>query len=140
MAKVYCWWFADGRPINAQEIGQIVYNYRAKEVHKEFIKGTAQVTKSKQLKEHFERGVEIYQKHLDILQSILSKNHLPKLPTWENEVLETTIFPFSYRLMHFKHAALMSETSARSCIIKCDEKRYWSTLYAFNGRSPIAYG
>lgn len=106
-------WFTEKRPINAQEIAQIVFNYRATEVHKELLKGAVQVTKSKELKKHFERGVEIYQKHLEIFQTILTENGLPMFPTWENEILDTTDSPFSERVLHFKHAALTSQTSAR---------------------------
>lgn len=118
-------WFTDKRPINALEIGQIIYNYRTTEIHKEFIKGAAQVTKSKELKKHFEHGVEIFQKHLEVFQSILSENGLPKLPTWESEILDTNSSPFSDRLMCYKHAALTSQASARygaslSCVMRKD--------------------
>lgn len=43
-------WFTDRRPINAQEIGQIIYNYHSTEVHKEFINGASRVAKTKELK------------------------------------------------------------------------------------------
>jgi hypothetical protein len=103
----------DTRPLNALEIGQIVYNFHATETHKEFIKGAAQVTNSKELKEHFQRGVKIFDKQLEIFQSILTKNGLPKLPTWETEIIDTTDSPFSERVLLYKHAALTSQASAR---------------------------
>lgn len=106
-------WFTDRRPINAQEIGQIIYHYRATEIHKEVIKTAIQVTKTKEFKKHFERGVDIYQKHLDVFKSILSENNLPKLTTWENEILDTTDSPFSDRIWQFKHAALTAQVAAR---------------------------
>lgn len=105
--------FSDTRPINALEIGQLVYNFHATEIHKEFIKGAAQVTNSKELKEHYQRGVEIFDKQLEVFQKVLSKNGLPKLPTWETEILDTTDSPFSERVMLYKHAALTSQASAR---------------------------
>lgn len=105
--------FTDTRPLNALEIGQIVHNFHATEIHKEFISGAAQVTNSKELKEHYQRGVDISDKQLEIFQSILTKNGLPKLPTWETEILDTTASPFSERVMLYKHAALTSQASAR---------------------------
>ncbi|WP_147535747.1 DUF3231 family protein [Bacillus marasmi] len=105
--------FSDTRPINALEIGQLVYNYHATEVHKEFIKGAAQVSSSKDLQENYQRGTKIFEKQLEVFQLVLSQNGLPKLPTWETEILDTTESPFSERLMFFKHAALTSQTAAR---------------------------
>ncbi|WP_180994396.1 DUF3231 family protein [Bacillus sp. Marseille-P3661] len=104
---------SDTRPLNALEIGQIVYNYNATEIHKEFIRGSAQVTNSKELKDHYLRGVDIFDKQLEVLQKVLSKNGLPKLPTWETEVFDTTDSPFSERVMLYKHAALTSQAAAR---------------------------
>jgi rubrerythrin len=106
-------WFAERRPINTAEISQLVFNFKATELHKTFMKSFAQVTPSKQLKKHFERGVEILQKHLDIFQSILTENDLPKLPTWESELTDTTVSPFSDRLMLYKMTLLASEASGR---------------------------
>jgi hypothetical protein len=42
------------------------------------------------------------QKHLKIFQDILSENNLPQLPTWESEITDSTVAPFSDRLMLFK--------------------------------------
>ena len=106
-------WFADRRPINAVEISLLEYNFRSTEFHKTFLKIFAQVTPSRKIKDHFARGVEIYQKHQDIFQSILSENDLPKLPTWESELTDTTISPFSERLMVFKMALLTASSSGQ---------------------------
>ncbi|WP_404332051.1 DUF3231 family protein [Mesobacillus maritimus] len=106
-------WFAERRPINTAEISQLVFNFKATELHKTFMKKFAQVTPSKKLKKHYERGVEILQKHLDIFQSILTENDLPKLPTWESELTDTAVSPFSDRLMLYKMTLLTSEASGR---------------------------
>jgi hypothetical protein len=104
---------SDTRPLNALEISQLVYNHRATEIHKEFIKGAAQVTSSTELKEHYQRGVKIFNKQLEVLQLSLSHNGLPMLPTWESEILDTNESPFSERIMLYKHAALTSQAAAR---------------------------
>ncbi|MDQ0194570.1 hypothetical protein [Paenibacillus wynnii] len=83
-------WFADRRPINAIEIALLEYNFRSTEFHKTFLKSFAQITKNPELKEHFVRGDEIYQKHLEIFQS-----------------------PFSERLMLFKMSLLVASSSGQ---------------------------
>jgi hypothetical protein len=118
-------WFADRRPINALEINVLEYNFKTTEFHKTFMKAFAQVTPSKELKKHFERGVEMFQKQLEIFQSILTENDLPKLPTWESEILDTTVSPFSDRLMLYKVSLLTSAAAGRygnalSCVQRKD--------------------
>lgn len=106
-------WFADRRPINAIEINQLVYNFKSTEFHKTFTKAFAQITPSNELKKHFQRGTEIFQKHLEIFQSILTENDLPKLPTWESELTDTTVSPFSDRLMLYKMTLLTPAAAGR---------------------------
>lgn len=55
----------------------------------------------------------MYQKQLEIFQSLLSENGLPKLPTWENEITGTTVAPFSERLMLYKTTLLTSANASR---------------------------
>jgi hypothetical protein len=76
-----------------------------------------------ELKKHFQRGVEMLQKHLDIFQSILTENDLPKLPTWESELTDTTASPFSDRLMLYKMTLLAAETSSRYGTALCTVQR-----------------
>jgi hypothetical protein len=99
-------WLTDKRPLTAQEISALTFNFKGREVHKELLRSFAQIASSKELRGHFQRGVEICQKHLDIIQSILTENDLPKLPTWESEITDSTAAPFSERLMLFKMSAL----------------------------------
>ncbi|WLD92606.1 DUF3231 family protein [Alkalihalobacillus sp. AL-G] len=106
-------WFADRRPINTMEISQLVHNLKSTEVHKTFLKIFSQITSSNELRKHFERGVEMFQKHLDIFQSVLTENDLPKLPTWESELTDTTVSPFSDRLMLYKMTLLTSAAAGR---------------------------
>lgn len=95
-------WFTDRRPLNVQEISQLEFCFKGTEHHKEFLKSFAQTSQSKELRNHFQRGAEILQKHLEIFQNILSENALPHLPTWESEITDSTVSPFSDRLMLFK--------------------------------------
>ncbi|WP_167577760.1 DUF3231 family protein [Ammoniphilus sp. YIM 78166] len=106
-------WFADRRPLNSVEIGQLVYNFKSTEMTRTFIKAMAKVTPTKSLQKLFERGVSLYEKHLDIFQSIVSENHLPHLRTWEDQILDSAVSPFSDRLMLYKMHLLASATVGR---------------------------
>ena len=106
-------WFTERRPLNVQEISQLEFCFKAAEHQKEFLKSFAQTTQSKELRNHFQRGKEILQKHLEIFQDILSENDLPHLPTWESEITDSTVAPFSDRLMLFKMMLLTGTLSVR---------------------------
>lgn len=106
-------WITGKRPLNVIEISQLEMNFKAVELHKEMYSIFSQMTPSQELKEHFQRGVEILKKHLDTFQDYLSENDLPKLPTWESELKEVTISPFSDRLMLYKMSLLSSAGAGR---------------------------
>jgi hypothetical protein len=103
------------RPLNTAEIFNLVINFQGTEVLSLFFKVFAQFKLSKEHKveQHFIRGVEIMDKHLQIMQARLSESGLPKLPTWESELTDSTTSPFSERLMLFKSAILLSATAGR---------------------------
>lgn len=106
-------WFTDRRPLNVQEISHLASCFKATEHHKEFLKSFVQTTQSKELRHYFQRGAEILQKHIEVFQRLLSENDLPHLPTWESEILDSTISPFSERLMLFKMTLLTETVSIR---------------------------
>ena len=128
-------WFTERRPLTSYEITQLVANIRINEVTKEFMRGFAQVTRSNEFKNHFHRGAEIRQKHIEIFQSILFANELPQLPTWESEVTDTTVPPFSDRLMLFKMTLLTGATAGHygvslSSVLRKDIGAHYTRLMA----------
>lgn len=106
-------WFTDKRPLTVQEISSFTYNFKGREMHKELLRSFAQIASSKELKAHFQRGAEICQNQMDIIQDILTKNDLPKLPTWESEITDLTAQVFSDRLMLFKMSAITAAGASR---------------------------
>ena len=106
-------WFSERRPLTSNEILQLEFNIRSIVVNKEVMRGFAQVTTSNKLKKYFQRGVEKNQKQLEVLQSILTVNELPQLPSWESEVTDITVPPFSNRLMLYKVSMITGATSGR---------------------------
>lgn len=107
--------FFHHRPINTAEIYQLVTNFHFTEILAMFFKSFSQfnLIKEKGLQQHFKRGTEMIDSQLQMIQSLLSENDLPQLPTWESELTDSTISPFSERLILFKTAILLSATASR---------------------------
>lgn len=72
------------------------------------MKGLSQVAKIKEVRQYFERGRDIAQKHIEVFSSRLSKEHLPSPMTWDSEVTDSTEAPFSDKLMMFHITALIA--------------------------------
>jgi hypothetical protein len=106
-------WLTDKRPLTVQEINSLTYNFKGRDMHNELLRSFAQITSSKELIAHFQRGSDLCLKHMDIIQSILTKNDLPKLPTWESEITDVTTPIFSDRLMLFKISAITAAGASR---------------------------
>ena len=61
--------------------------------------GFAQVAKSQEVREFFVRGQNITQKHFEVLSSLLKADDLSAPATWDSEAMDSTIAPFSDKLM-----------------------------------------
>ncbi|MFB4169578.1 DUF3231 family protein [Virgibacillus sp. JSM 102003] len=106
-------WLTGRRPLNAVEITQIKSNFINMELMHEFFRSFIQICSSTKLREHLIRGQEITEKHMDIFQSLLTADELPNLPTWESEITDSTVSPFSERLMLYKISVFVSSTISR---------------------------
>jgi len=94
-------WFGDRRPINAIEINQLAFNIRGAAFGEAKFMSYSQIAKSQELREFFVRGKEMCGKHVEVFTSILRENDLPSPTTYESEVTNSTIPPFSDKMMMF---------------------------------------
>ncbi|SFB21864.1 Coat F domain-containing protein [Lentibacillus halodurans] len=101
-------WFSGNRPLNTMEITRITACFRHVEVKKELLNSFVQITSSKQLQKHFKRGEQLTKKHLEVMQDLLDRHDLPHLQTLESDVTDSTVPPFSDRLMLFKISVFVS--------------------------------
>jgi hypothetical protein len=95
------------RPINTMEIAHAFTNIQINTLGNALITGFAQVAKNKDLYSFFERGKHISGKYVDILSTLLKEEDLPAPMSWAHEVLDSTIPPFSDKLMLFHITALI---------------------------------
>lgn len=104
-------WLGKRRPINAIEANGVYYNMLKNVVKIVLEIGFSQVSKSKEVREYIQRGERLCDKQFDILNSILSEDKLPSPKRWDAEVTDSTISPFSDKLMMFHVVSLISTAS-----------------------------
>jgi hypothetical protein len=92
-------WFGKKRPLNAIEISGISFNM-VKVVVKVVLEiGFGQVCQTKEVQKYFQRGKNICEKQFGILSSILTKDELSSPNSWVSEVTNSTVSPYSDKLM-----------------------------------------
>ncbi|MFL6517928.1 MAG: DUF3231 family protein, partial [Bacillus sp. (in: firmicutes)] len=104
-------WFGDRRPLNAIEVSGIYFNLQ-KTIAKIVLEiGFSQVAQSKEVREYMKRGENICARQYDTLSSILTASNLPSPRKWDSEVTNSTIPPFSDKLMLFHIVTLVATAS-----------------------------
>ena len=103
-------WFGNRRPLNGIEISNISFNMNKTVMGKAMVLGFSQVAKTKEVREYLMRGTQISSKHVEIFSSILHEDNLPCPPSWDSEVTNTTVSPFSDKLIMF-HTGLLTQAS-----------------------------
>ena len=98
------------RPLNCIEINNVFWDLKKIQLSKALIMGFSQVAKSKEVSKYLWRGVEIYSKHIEVLESLLSAENLSTSKSEEAEITNSTIAPFSDRLAMY-HESLLGSTT-----------------------------
>ena len=94
------------RPLLAQEVDQLFFGIRTNEIGGALLTGFQQVARSEQVRAYMARGAEIARKHVNIFSSALQKEKLP-VPMHSGElVTDSTISPFSDKLM-MQHVVIL---------------------------------
>ncbi|GAA0470780.1 DUF3231 family protein [Alkalibacillus silvisoli] len=94
-------WLGDRRPVIGAEITHLVSNIQRNALGAATMTGFAQTTQSKELRQYFQQGKEIANKHIEVFSTIMRENDLPVPMTWDTEVTDHTSFVFSDKLMLF---------------------------------------
>jgi hypothetical protein len=99
-------WFGHRRPLNAIEISHIFINMIQNQLGRTFLMGFSQVAKIQQVRDYMVRGRNISDKHVEIFGSLLSKEFLPSTGAWDTLPTDSTISPFSDKLIMFHTTTL----------------------------------
>lgn len=124
-------WFGDRRPLNAIEASGIFFNMK-KNVGKIVLEiAFSQVTQSQELREYFQRGQKLCDKHYEIFNDLLSESNLPSPPKYDSEVSSSTASPFSDKLMLYLIVTLISTASGYyGAAFSLSQRRDLATKYA----------
>ncbi|WP_246939201.1 DUF3231 family protein [Bacillus pinisoli] len=102
-------WLGEQRPLSGLEITHLYANIQTNKLGQSLSLAFAQSAKQKEVKEYMLRGIEITKKHIDSFSNLLKTNYLPVPMTSDEMVSESTIAPFSDKLMMY-HIGLLSAT------------------------------
>ncbi|WP_407270462.1 DUF3231 family protein [Radiobacillus sp. PE A8.2] len=92
-------WLGNKRPLSAIEISDVSFNM-VKIIVKVVLEiGFAQVCETKDVQKYFQRGKKVCEKQFASLSSVLTKGGLASPSSWVSEVTDSTIPPFSDKLM-----------------------------------------
>lgn len=98
----------DHSPLNVMELGEMFYIIERNYIGMLLLMGFIQVMKDKEIKEYLLKGKKFAQKQIDIFNKILKEEqHLGNIPV-SMEVTDSTISPFSDRLITFLIATATS--------------------------------
>jgi len=100
------------RPLNAMELLHLVANISTNAMGRVVLSGFAQVASSQDVREFFVRGQDISQKHIEVLSLLLRDDDLSAPATWDSEVTDSTIAPFSDKLMMQQIVSLIALSMA----------------------------
>jgi hypothetical protein len=101
-------WFGNRRPLNGIEMSSIHFNMQKTVVKIVLEIGFSQVAQSKDIREYMQRGKELCSKQFEVFGSILTEDNLPSPKKWDSEVSNSTVSPFSDKLMLFQIVTLVS--------------------------------
>ncbi|WP_163971118.1 DUF3231 family protein [Oceanobacillus halotolerans] len=95
-------WFGERRPLSVMEIGDITFNMNKMHLHVALKVGFSQVAKSDKFRKYVNRGLKISNKHIKEFENILREEKLNYPMSWQSFVTDSTIPPFSDRLMMYQ--------------------------------------
>ena len=93
--------WGNGRSLNALEISNILAILEFKVIIRALKLGFAQVVKSEEIRNYFNRGAKLAEKHINALRSILEEDGIPAPEIVDYRVSDSQESPFSDRLMLF---------------------------------------
>lgn len=103
-------WFGERRPLNSIEISNLFFNLKKDIVSRALQIAFSQVAKSTEVRDFMVRGAAITFKHIEVFSSIMHESDLPSPKHWESEITNSTIAPFSDKLMMY-HALVLVSTA-----------------------------
>lgn len=94
-------WFGERRPLNTIEITELFFNIERNYFGVLLAQGFIQVIKDKEINDYVKRGKELAEKQINIFNNLLMEENLLGTVPVSMEVTDSTISPFSEKLIMF---------------------------------------
>jgi len=104
--------FGDPRPLNATEINNIFFNLKKSIFGKGISLAFSQVAHSEEVRHFLVKVSETTEKHIKIFHTYLEKDNLPSPHLWDNEITNSTVSPFSDKLIMYHIGFLINSAIA----------------------------
>jgi hypothetical protein len=96
------------RPLDIIEITSIYTNLRKTIMHKALAIAYSQTASTKEVKDMMVKSIETPEKNIDEFAKVLHDDFIPAPRYWDNHITDSTIAPFSDKLMLMQIATLIS--------------------------------
>lgn len=96
------------RQLNTIESGNIFFNLKKTILQKGLMLGFSKVCKSNEVRKFMEKGMQVTNKHIGLFSSLLQANNLRIPPSLDSEITDSSIAPFSDKLMLFHAGSLFN--------------------------------
>ncbi|MGG1690967.1 DUF3231 family protein [Heyndrickxia ginsengihumi] len=98
--------FGDKRPLNSSEISNLFFNSKKTGFVRSLSLAFSQVAELEEVRKFMVKNVELSGKDAESFNTILQQDHLPIPESWDAEITDSKVSPFSDKLMVF-HAAFL---------------------------------
>lgn len=119
--------FGNKRTMNALECGNIYFNLEKSAITKAWLIAFKQVCKDKEINKFLEKCINAANKHLGLFTTLLLKEDLHLPPTFDSEITNSNVAPFSDKLMLFHSGFLFAAAIS-----------YYGTAAIYSMRADIA--
>ncbi|MGH4118772.1 DUF3231 family protein [Clostridium sp.] len=134
-------WFGEKRPLLTDEITHIFSNIFSNYVGRAITTGFGQVSKDKKVSDYFFEGKDIATERISELTSLLTNEAIPIPSTSDSFVTDSTVAPFSQKLMLNHIAALTSQgISSLGMAVPDNSRRDLETIFIKYLLSNLKYG
>jgi len=100
--------FSETRALNTIEIGHLYQTIETNITGMQMMTGFAQAANDGQVKSYFVKGMELAKKIISTLSEILTQSDIQPPATWAGKATDSTVAPFSDKLMMYNTSLLSS--------------------------------
>ncbi|OIK12128.1 hypothetical protein BIV60_16760 [Bacillus sp. MUM 116] len=98
----------DKRPLNSSEISNLFFNSKKTGFVRSLSLAFSQVAKEEDVRDFMVKNVRLAGKDAESFDAILQADHLPIPKRWDAEITDSTVSPFSDKLMMFQASFLVN--------------------------------